>query len=277
MEILADVSFFSILAVLSILLSASRAAKRGPCRVTTGNATRESETPVAVCNKAESKPDSLVLRVISLKLITMKDSKTLGQLLLHNKYFGETVAEIVPLFLRSGRERGLSEVTMLNREIFCRWLVRDYGIWQADSIRGHELHGISREWSVSRAKHLSTFLRWANRRGHIPIDHTTGVFEFRRELRTIRYLSPESSRKFLDAVLPPYSAAFALALYAGLRPYEICRLRWREIHFGERKIIVPAAVSKTVNPSSSLGEGKSVPRPMDRASRRVSRGVFHEK
>ena len=37
---------------------------------------------------------------------------------LTNKRFWGTVSEIVPLFLRAGRERGLSEITLLNREIF---------------------------------------------------------------------------------------------------------------------------------------------------------------
>jgi integrase len=46
------------------------------------------------------------------------------------------------------------------------------------------------------------------------------------------YLSPADAHRYLDAVSPPFRATFALAIFAGLRPCEVCRAKWKDIHFG---------------------------------------------
>lgn len=39
--------------------------------------------------------------------------------------------------------------------------------------------------------------------------------------------------------------ALVLGLYAGLRPYEVCRIEWGAVNIAERRIKVEASVSKT--------------------------------
>ncbi len=76
------------------------------------------------------------------------------------------------------------------------------------------------------------------------------------EEKEIRPLSmPEIKRLLKTAELPKYQAcapALGLMFWAGLRPYETRRIRWKDIDFQEREVVVSPRHSKT-------GGGRHIP------------------
>lgn len=58
------------------------------------------------------------------------------------------------------------------------------------------------------------------------------------------FLTVDACKSILE-LEPPYRHAYALALFAGLRPHEVARLDWQQVNRLERIIRVPGAVSKT--------------------------------
>lgn len=156
-----------------------------------------------------------------------------------------TVGDVARMFFDSRIERGNRQATVVNYRSFIAWLVRRYGPWEIASLSRDELRGFLRTYGPSRASNVRCVLRWAWQEGLVPSDAMRGMI-FQKRRGEINYLPSDDAWAFFNAVSAPYRAAFALGLFAGLRPYEVARAKWGQIRFGsEPCILVPAETSKT--------------------------------
>lgn len=157
----------------------------------------------------------------------------------------ETIAQLLPGYLQSRRERDLRPATLMNLRIWAEWFAGHWGARPAGSVRAEEIVALATQ-SRTRAMHVQAFFRWLAAQGRVRRDFDVGSLPalIRSDERQIAYLSVEDARAFLAAVSPECRAAFVLGLYAGLRPHECCRVEWSSIHLAERRIKIEAAVSK---------------------------------
>ena len=99
---------------------------------------------------------------------------------------------------------------------------------------------------------IRAFFRWAKRQDPplVSNDPTDGLqLSAAITDHSIAYYSVDQARDIMAAA-GPYSAFFALGLFAGVRPSEIAYqhkppLQWQDIDFDERIIRIPSAVAKT--------------------------------
>lgn len=61
----------------------------------------------------------------------------------------------------------------------------------------------------------------------------------------IGFLTVEEARDLMNSMTDKYKAPMALALFAGLRSWEISRIEWKDINFRRNQIKIRPAVSKT--------------------------------
>lgn len=156
----------------------------------------------------------------------------------------KTVAELLPHFLTSRDD--LRHTTMVNYHIWAARMAREWGDRAVRRVRGSQISGLVKSHNRHYAIYAQTFFRWLVRMRVLPNTFDCGSLPRRRrsDEHRVCYLSPGDARKFLDAVHPAYRAAFVLGLYAGLRPYECCRIEWSSINLRERRIKVEAVVCK---------------------------------
>lgn len=103
-------------------------------------------------------------------------------------------------------------------------------------------HPTSRASAVSTLRPAFTF---AKRRGYIEESPFGNMEKPRRRARAVAILTPDEVRRVMDACPADCVAAFALLTWAGIRPEELKRLRWRDVRLEEGFVHVPAAKSKT--------------------------------
>ncbi len=135
---------------------------------------------------------------------------------------------------------------MINYAIWARWMEAHWGARVVRRVRADDIVALVREKSLGHAMHAQVFFRWLVKQRVLPRFFDAGELPLppRSDERTICYLTPAETRTFLSALKPAYRAAFVLALYAGLRPYECCRIEWSAIHLTDRRIRIEARVSK---------------------------------
>lgn len=158
----------------------------------------------------------------------------------------KTVGELLPHFLQSRVERNLRPSTMMNYRIWEKWMHKHWGQRLIARLKPADIVGLLTAKSRNHAMMAQVMFRWLISEGGLSRTFDCGKLPLppRSDEKVISYLSPEESRRFLEAVKPEYKAAFVLALYAGLRPYECARIHWESIHVKERRLRVEARVSK---------------------------------
>lgn len=155
------------------------------------------------------------------------------------------IGKLADLHVDSTIQRGCRPFTVINRRSFARRLQRLWPNRRVTQFTRPQLLQLRKKFSADFLKRLLQLLRYAWRKEHLSADLTHGLFESQlRDHPTPSILSPTEAQRLYNAVLPEWRAAFVLALYAGLRPTEICRTKWSHINIVERRIRVPASVSK---------------------------------
>ena len=66
-----------------------------------------------------------------------------------------------------------------------------------------------------------------------------------KDEKLIGILTPDESKELMDAMPDAYKCAMALALFAGIRPMEIPRIKWKNIYLDKKLIIIEGEQSKT--------------------------------
>ena len=152
-------------------------------------------------------------------------------------------------------------------------------------------HPSTRATAINR---LSALFSFAYRRGYVDRNPADRLERPRIDRRPPRILSPEESTSLMStclAVAPEMLAAFALGLYAGIRPAELARLEWSSVDLARGLVRIDAAASKirrrrivrleaialrwlALAPSMS---GRVQPRQARRRRRRIERAIGWEK
>lgn len=162
---------------------------------------------------------------------------------------GPTIAEIMPLFLESRKRLGLRKSTLTNYGCFAARAVAEYGDLPLADFGDLHAAKVSADHCRDEAYYYITVINWAIKARKLPANHTRPVLPDLPRVDATRpcYMLAGDVRHFLRAVqqvdaemLP----AFILGFYAGLRPMEICRIRWQEIHVTDQRLNIEAQVSK---------------------------------
>ncbi len=143
----------------------------------------------------------------------------------------KTLEEVWPEFYQSRIDRNLRPVTLQAYEYHRRWL------W---------IRQICKEGNSERAKMCLVMVRWLKHSRYLPPAHPISNLPPKplQDEKVIRFLTVPDAHAYLRAAPDKWRATFALALFAGLRPYECCRIRWSDIDFKGRTILVTPDVSK---------------------------------
>jgi integrase len=160
-----------------------------------------------------------------------------------------TIAEATAQWLESILDRNLREASVHNLGRLVCYLTETYGSRVLSSFHWQEIIDLANARHRDTADSTLTFFRWAALRYNVPDTILQFKWEQRaKEDKKIRFLSASDAQKFYDAIRDPYKAAFACALYAGIRPYECMRLRWGDLDFDRRIVYISAPTSKTHEP-----------------------------
>jgi integrase len=168
-----------------------------------------------------------------------------------------TISECAELFVRSRLKEKCRQLTIDWYENKLGRLTAEFGDREMDSLSRADLRNwlddqaVSESTRASYARATRAMWRWAIAQepplaGH---DVTTGMKVSPPAGGAVAFLPVEECRLILDGA-GKYTAAFALMLFAGVRPYEVAgaglkRLRWEHVNVSERIIRVPADVAKT--------------------------------
>jgi site-specific recombinase XerD len=157
-----------------------------------------------------------------------------------------TFADLTQRFLGSREKMGVRWATLRNYEIFARSIIRERGAQDIRVFSGEEFVGAVAAHGTAWCEYLKVMMRWAHKQHLVPTDPTGGALRdcTLTDATPPVYLTPSEAQRFFACITEPYRAAFTLAMYAGVRPYEVCRLDWRAINVRERRIRIDSAVSK---------------------------------
>jgi len=158
----------------------------------------------------------------------------------------KTVAELLPHFLTSREERNLRPMTLVNYGVWAGVMAREWGARAVRQVRPSQITGLLQSHSRNYAQCAQAFFRWLVKLRVLPLTFDPGTLPLapRSDEKQPCYLTPAETRAFLAAVRPQYRGVFVLGFFAGLRPYECCRIEWPSINLTERRIKVEARVSK---------------------------------
>lgn len=160
---------------------------------------------------------------------------------------GGTARDSLPLFLASRQSMGLRPATLYRWQSWARTLEREHGALPLAALTKEEVLRLWSHRSVDWRESVRTWLRWCY--AHSLVPGPVGDALLSRppygDRTPPKYLSPSEAQRFFHAVPPEYRASFALAMFAGLRPFEVVRLDWCRINVKERRIRIDPAISKT--------------------------------
>lgn len=142
--------------------------------------------------------------------------------------------------------KGAAKTTIKNEGVTLRQLLATTGNIQLHYLTVHHIDRLLAafpEWKAStfnlKRTHLTTFFAWCRTRGYMKSDPLEGL-KSRRKPQVQRQLVPQA--KFVDlldaAERPRDRAIVALSLYLFTRGSETVELRWRDIDFQNKEIIV---------------------------------------
>ena len=154
--------------------------------------------------------------------------------------------------------RNYSDVTLEGYKQTWRLFAKESGIQYPEDLSRHVFENwffngrLNRKWSSATFRHyhkyLNTFLLWLLKEGHIPENFIVGMEKPKLEQRIPKTLSKEEAKLVLDA---SYHMSYAytferyrnravvgIMLFAGLRRYEVMRLRLNDVDISNKTIFI---------------------------------------
>ena len=159
---------------------------------------------------------------------------------------GLTVRDVIPQFMQSRRDRNLRDWTITNYKSFCDRMLELCGDRPMTSLDTKFVRNTLNARGRTEATYLLVFVRWAKYEDYLPSSFTIKQLPAapRSDEAEIDFLRPKDAHLYLLSVDPEWRPAFALALFAGVRPMEVCRMQWKFIHLDDERIRIPGWVSK---------------------------------
>jgi len=115
--------------------------------------------------------------------------------------------------------------------------IEQYKIMRREDVKGPS---VNRELSL-----LKTMMRRAFKSGKIDNNPADGVKKFKENPPRTRFLDDEEMVRFVELATPAVRPFFELALISGMRLGELKKMRWADLDFKSRTILIPAESAKS--------------------------------
>lgn len=128
--------------------------------------------------------------------------------------------------------------TATNFRTVARMFNERFGTLMVTEVSGRLLNGWLESfgrpaYAVGLVRTLRPAFSWAVRQGMLSVNPFSRIEPIRVPARkAIDVFSPEEARRLMEVAPPDCRAAFALLLFAGIRPVELTRLRWGAVRDG---------------------------------------------
>ena len=115
--------------------------------------------------------------------------------------------------------------------------IEQFKVMRREEVKGPS---VNRELSL-----LKTMMRRAHKSGKIDTDPAEGVRKFEESAPRARFLDDEEMVRFVDLAAPGVKPLFELALVTGMRLGELKKMRWSDLDFKSRTILIPVENAKS--------------------------------
>jgi integrase len=133
-------------------------------------------------------------------------------------------------FLRWAKDRGYSRLSQVSRQIFKEYILR----------------GKTETTRKTTRSEVGGFLNWAHENDFTPVHFYKIKWEHKLEdEKLVQILTPDEVEELLTETPAEYKVAVALSFFAGIRPYELARLKWDLFYPEKNLIIIEGESSKT--------------------------------
>jgi len=162
------------------------------------------------------------------------------------------LSTVFKLHLDKLNSRGARPETLTSRKRKCLTFINRLNDPQLSKVTRQDFkdyilkNGQTEKTRKSIRSEVGAFLNWAFENNYTSINYYRVTWEQNLEdEKLIGILTPAESKELLFAIPDGYKVAMALCLFAGIRPYEIPRIKWENIYLDKKLIIIEGAQSKT--------------------------------
>jgi integrase len=107
-------------------------------------------------------------------------------------------------------------------------------------------YGQTEKTRLSIRSEVGAFLNWAFEHDYTTTNYYKVTWDaYLEDEKLIGILTPQEAKDLMYAIPDGYKVAMALCLFAGIRPYEIPRIRWDNIYTDKKLIIIEGTQAKT--------------------------------
>ena len=140
----------------------------------------------------------------------------------------------------------LAQKTKIEIQQYARFIRRSWGTMKPDVPKRNEIDLLLKGMKISNntrkqyLKYIRQFYGWVFDEGYISKNPTAGIF-FKSDSFEARFYSVETTAKLLKHVAEnskPLIGYYSLLTFAGLRPTEGTRVRWKDINFQTKELYV---------------------------------------
>ena len=162
------------------------------------------------------------------------------------------VSAILKMHIQKLHNRGARPHTIESRKVKCLSFIKRMNDPRLSKISRQDLkeyilqYGQTESTRKSIRSEVGAMLNWAFENDYTSTNFYKVTWEqnFKDE-KLIGILTPDESKELMDAMPDAYKCAMALALFAGIRPMEIPRIKWKNIYLDKKLIIIEGEQSKT--------------------------------
>ena len=149
-------------------------------------------------------------------------------------------------------ERGARPVTVESRANKCSTFVKrmkDPPLAEItrDVFRSYILvNGQTEKYRLSIRSEVGAMLNWAFEKNYTTTNFYKITWDsYFEDEKLVGILTPQEAKDLMDAMPDGYKVAMALLLFAGIRPYEVPRIKWSNIYLDKKLIIIEGKQAKT--------------------------------
>ena len=153
--------------------------------------------------------------------------------------------------LENLKNRGAREETITSRRVKCNHFVRFLGNPKLATItrnvfKDYILTKNAESTRKTTRSEVGGFLNWCHEADMTPTHFYKVTWEHKLEdEKLVETLEVSEARELMEAIPEGYKAAMALMLFAGIRPYEVPRIKWELVYPEKDLIIIEGESAKT--------------------------------
>ncbi len=162
------------------------------------------------------------------------------------------VSTVFNLHIDKLRRRGARPITIESRERKCLTFIKRMEDPRLSEVSRQDFkdyileNGQTEKTRLSIRSEVGAFLNWAFEHDYTTTNYYKVTWESNLEdEKLVGILTPQEAKDLMDAIPDGYKVAMALCLFAGIRPYEVPRIRWDNIYTDKKLIIIEGKQAKT--------------------------------